>query len=177
MGRRNFLVEGLSGTGKTSVCKELLRRGHHAVNGDTDLAYRGDPGTGEPTDDAPSHWNHLWRVDQVRDLVADHRERFTFFCGGSRNLSSFVDLFDAVFVLELDVETLMRRLDQRPDDEFGGRPGERELVLRLHRDRAMAGLPTSGIPIDAGAPLARVVDEIVCRAESTDSRLRGDASG
>ena len=47
MGRRNFLIEGVSGTGKTSVCTELRRRGFHAVNGDTDLAYQGDPETGE----------------------------------------------------------------------------------------------------------------------------------
>ena len=59
MGLRNYLVEGVSGTGKTSVCKELRRRGFHAINGDTDLAYQGDPETGEPTDDVPSHWHHV----------------------------------------------------------------------------------------------------------------------
>ena len=48
MGRRNYLIEGLSGTGKTSVCDELQRRGHHAIHGDRELAYRGDPETGEP---------------------------------------------------------------------------------------------------------------------------------
>jgi hypothetical protein len=31
MGRPNYLVEGLSGTGKTSVCDELQRRGFHPV--------------------------------------------------------------------------------------------------------------------------------------------------
>lgn len=62
MGERNFLVEGVSGTGKTSVCHELRRRGHHAVNGDTELAFQGDPATGEPTAGGPSHWHHLWRV-------------------------------------------------------------------------------------------------------------------
>lgn len=41
MGVRNYLVEGVSGTGKTSVCRELQRRGHHAVNGDTELANKG----------------------------------------------------------------------------------------------------------------------------------------
>ena len=50
MGVRNFLVEGLSGTGKTTVADELERRGHHAVHGDRELAYQGDAATGEPTD-------------------------------------------------------------------------------------------------------------------------------
>ena len=47
MGMRNYLIEGVSGTGKTSVCKELQRRGYYAINGDTELAYQGDPETGK----------------------------------------------------------------------------------------------------------------------------------
>ena len=71
MGVRNYLVEGVSGTGKTSVCHELRRRGYDAINGDTDLAYQGDPVTGLPTDTAV-HEHHLWDVRRVRELVADH---------------------------------------------------------------------------------------------------------
>lgn len=167
MGLRNFLVEGVSGAGKTSVCVELRRRGYHAVNGDTDLAYQGDPATGEPTD-VPSHWHHIWRVGQVRDLVADRSERYTFFCGGSRNRSKFIDVFDAVFVLDIDLETLHERLDQRSEDEFGGRSSERDLVVQLHRSQE--DRPESGISIDATAPLAAVVDEIVGRALGTPPR-------
>ena len=121
VGIRNFLIEGVSGTGKTSLCRELRQRGHHAINGDTERAYQGDPKTGEPTDGVPSHWHHIWRVERVRALVADQSERFTFLCGGSRNFSKFVDLFDALFVLEVDVETLKRRLDQGQEGEFGAR--------------------------------------------------------
>ena len=50
MGKRNYLIEGVSSTGKTSVCNELQRRGYHAINGDKELAYQGDPETGKPTD-------------------------------------------------------------------------------------------------------------------------------
>lgn len=53
MGVRNYLVEGVSGTGKTSVCHELSRRGYQAINGDRELAYRGDPATGQPTRPTP----------------------------------------------------------------------------------------------------------------------------
>ncbi|MEU8384450.1 AAA family ATPase [Streptosporangium sp. NPDC048865] len=162
MGIRNYLVEGVSGTGKTSVCKELRRRGYHALNGDTDLAYQGDPETGRPTSGGPPHENHIWRVDRVKDLVADRSEEVTFFCGGSRNFSRFVDLFDGVFVLEVDLDTLNRRLDERPEDEWGGRPAERELIVRLHRTGE--DTPGNGVSIDATAPLSDVVDEILRRA-------------
>lgn len=171
MGIRNYLVEGVSGTGKTSVCQELRRRGYDAVNGDTELAYQGDPRTGEPTE-GRSHRHHLWDVDRVRGLVADRTEPVTFFCGGSRNFDRFIDLFDGVFVLEIDLETLDRRLDQRPAAEFGGRPDERELVVRLHRTKE--DTPRGGQPIDATAPLEDVVDEILRRVGEHDERRGRD---
>ncbi len=134
MGRRNYLIEGLSGTGKTSVCDELQRRGHHAIHGDRELAYQGDPATGEPTEGG-GHEHHIWNVDKVKALVADRNEATAFFCGGSRNFSKFIDLFDGVFVLEVDLATLHRRLDERPDDEWGGgKPTERELIVRWASD-------------------------------------------
>lgn len=158
MGASNYLVEGVSGTGKTAVCQELTRRGYHAINGDRDLAYQGHPETGEPTESA-GHRNHIWDVVRVRALVADHHEPVTFFCGGSRNFSKFIDLFDAVFVLDVDLETLHRRLDQRLPDEWGSKPSERDLIVRLHRTRE--DIPQTGLVINAMPPLTDVVDEIL----------------
>ena len=158
---RNFLVEGVSATGKTSVCRELQRRGHHAINGDTDLAYQGDPLTGTPLDTAV-HEHHIWYVDRVRAIAADRSEPATFFCGGSRNFARFIDVFDTVFVLEVDLDTLLRRLGERDDDEWGGIPSERDLVVRLHATRE--DVPAQGVVIDATQPLAAVVDEILRRA-------------
>ncbi len=110
-----------------------------------------------PTDTA-SHEHHLWNVRRVRALVADRGEAVTFFCGGSRNFTTFLDLFDGVFVLQLDRTTLEERLDARVGDEWGASPEERALVLRLHR--CGEDVP-NGIPVDATAPLEQVVDEIV----------------
>lgn len=158
VGGRNYLVEGVSGSGKTSVCRELNRRGYHAINGDLDLAYQGDPDTGEATDSA-MHEHHIWDVSRVQALVAEEHEPVTFFCGGSRNFSRFIELFDEVFVLEVDLDTLHRRLDQRPGDEWGSKPPERDLIVRLHRTKE--DIPRTGVVIDATPPLADVVDEIL----------------
>ena len=165
MGVRNYLIEGGSGTGKSSVCKELQRRGFYAINGDNDLAYQGDPDTGEPTDGF-GHEHHIWHVGKVGTLVANQDEAVAFFCGGSRNVSCFVDLFDGAFVLEVDLDTLNRRFDGRTEDEWGGRQTERELILRLHRTKE--DIPKNGIVIDATAPLARVVDEILRQSEANE---------
>ena len=157
VGIKNYLIEGVSGTGKTSVCKELQRRGYHAINGDNKLAYQGDPETGKPTDGL-THEHHIWHVDKVKAIVASQDEAVTFFCGGSRNFSKFIDIFDGVFVLEVDLDTLNRRLDERPENEWGGKQRERELIIRLHQTKE--DTPKNGIIIDATAPVTRVVDEI-----------------
>jgi hypothetical protein len=167
MGVRNYLVEGVSGTGKTSVCRELQRRGYFAVNGDTELAYQGDPDTGEPLAGA-RHEHHIWDVDRVRALIADQNQEMAFFCGGSRNFSKFIGLFDGVFVLQIDAVTLNRRLDDRPEDEWGGRPAERARVVRMHRTQE--DVPGNAIVIDATAPLAQVVDEILRQAVKDPAR-------
>jgi broad-specificity NMP kinase len=168
MGIHNYLIEGLSGTGKTSVCDELQRRGYQAIHGDRELAYQGDPETGEATDDS-GHEHHIWDVDRVGALVADKDVAETFFCGGSRNFPKFIDLFDGVFVLDLDLETLNRRLDARPDSDWGGgKPVEREFIARLHATGE--DIPKDGIRIDASAPLSRVVDEILQKAKQIASR-------
>ena len=166
MGMRNYLVEGVSGTGKSSVCGELQRRGYHAINGDTELAYQGDPATGAPRPGA-AHQHHIWDVARVRDLIADQKDAVTFFCGGSRNFSEFVALFDGIFVLQIDVDTLTQRLDQRSVDEWGGRPEERELIVRLHRTQE--DVPGNGIVIDGTAALEDVVDEIIRHSVGPDS--------
>ena len=163
MGVRNYLIDGVSGAGKTAVCKELQRRGYHAINGDTELAYQGDPETGNPVE-GRTHERHIWHVDRVKALVAGNDTAVTFFCGGSRNFADFIELFDGIFVLEVDLDTLNRRLDQRAEDEWGGRKTERQLIARLHQTRE--DIPKNGIVIDANTPIAHVVDEILRRSEA-----------
>ncbi|MDL2405870.1 nucleoside kinase [Rhizobium calliandrae] len=169
MGVRNYLIEGVSGSGKTSVATELQQRGYHAIHGDRQLAYQGDLQTGEPLDGyaleqntldvVVQHQRHLWDVDKVKSLVADQSHPISFFCGGSRNFHHFIDLFDGVFVLDVDLDTLKGRLAGRPEDEFGGKPAEREMIVRLHATKE--DIPKSATTIDATAPLACVVDDIL----------------
>lgn len=178
MGVRNYLVSGVSGAGKTAVCTELQRRGYQAIHGDRELAYQGDPETGIPTA-GPRHEysatfiseHHIWHVEKVRALVANQDESVTFFCGGSRNSAKFIDLFDGVFILEVDFDTMIRRIAERvavdPTD-WGGKPEEREITAREYHTRE--GIPKNGRHIDATAPLARVVDEIIRLSDANRAR-------
>ena len=121
MGKRNYLIEGVSGTGNTCVCHELRRRRYFAIHGDRDLRQHTDPTTGERLITFLSaeirHASNLWDVKKVRRLAANQDDEVTFFCGSSRNFNEFIDVFDEVFVLHVDADTLNERLDNRPDDD------------------------------------------------------------
>jgi broad-specificity NMP kinase len=172
MGIENYLIEGGSGVGKTSVATELERRGYHAVHGDRVLAYPGDPTTGERL--APFiverhradlefvSRHHIWDVDRVQALIVDRTHPMTFFCGGSRNFHRFISHFDAVFVLDVDLDTLKQRLDGR-SNEWGSEPAERALILRQHVTRE--DIAQNATRIDATGPIARVVDDILARCK------------
>lgn len=159
MGIRNYLIEGIWCTGKTSACNELRRRGYHTVSGDDELAYWGHPTTGEPLDSSAfEHW--IWDVDKVRAVVADQTHDASFFCGGSRNFAHFIDLFDEVFVLEVDLETLNERLALRSEADWGGLPSDGEANARLQHS-TQSSIPKRGIRVDATAPITQVVDSIL----------------
>jgi adenylate kinase family enzyme len=178
MGRRNYLIDGVSGAGKTAVCAELQRRGYQAIDGDNELAYQGDPETGTPTNGLKHEHSaifisehQIWDVEKVQAFVANQDETVTFFCGGSKNSSKYIALFDGVFVLEVDLDTSLRRIDERvaldPTD-WGGTPEEREITVRMYHTKA--ALPQNGTIIDATPPLARVVDEILRQSDAHNTR-------
>ena len=156
---RTYLIEGISGSGKTSVATALEARGFHVIHGDRVLAFQGDPETGAPlppdrrsTDPAFINAHHIWDVARVKTIIADRTRPVTFFCGASRNRQHFAHLFDAIEA----------RLAAR-HDEWGSDPAERALVAELHASRV--DLPANAIAIDATRPLDIVVDDILasCR--------------
>lgn len=159
MGVKNYVLDGVSCAGKTTVCDELQRRGFHAIHGDRELAYWGDAETGKPLDStAYEHW--IWDIDKVRALVADQAHAVTFLCGGCRNLHRFIHLVDGVLVLEIDEDTLNRRLALRPDSEWGGSPEAGALNARLQhaKNDYVADIATI---IDGTAAPECVVDAIL----------------
>ena len=182
MAKRNYLVEGLSGAGKSSVYEELIRRGYKAVSTDRAWAYHADPDTGLPGGPI-RHDTLMWhRQKAVRELESPEPE-VLFVCGSSRNRDRFLPYFTKIFNLRIDDDTMRRRLEERTDDDWPlGQEGV-ELMLTLNRSDEK---PAGAIDVDAIQPLRQVVDELLrlanCRTARSDSRLapwskRGSAIG
>ena len=154
MAKRNYLVEGLSGAGKSSVYEELVRRGYKAIS--TDRAWKrvAVAEIGPPGRPVHSRWDEQKALSELERLEPD----VLFVCGSSRNRDQFLGYFTKVFNLRIDDDTMRRRLDERTNNEFGKQPEELELMLRLNRSGTR---PAGAIDVDATQPLDKVVDEVL----------------
>jgi hypothetical protein len=65
--------------------------------------------------------------------------------------------------LEIDLETLNKRLAARPKDEWGGSAIEGESFAR-RQQATKEGFPKNATMIDATVPLSNVVDKILAIA-------------
>jgi len=157
MAKRNYLVEGLSGAGKSSVYEELIRRGYKAISTDRAWAYHADPDTGLPG--GPIHHdNWIWdRQKAVSELESPEPE-VLFVCGSSRNRDHFLPYFTKIFNLRIDDDTMRRRLQGRTGDDWELGPEAIGLMLELNRSDEK---PAGAMDIDATQPLHQVVDELL----------------
>lgn len=169
MAERNYLVEGLSGTGKSSVYEELIRRGYTAISTDRAWGYHADPDTGLPGGPM-RHDTWVWdRHKAVRDLERPEPD-VLFVCGSSRNRDDFLPYFTKVFNLRVDDETLRGRLQERIVTDVGTLPPSSarmwtpmqpaEVERTLERNRSDEK-PAGAIDVDATQPLSQVVDELL----------------
>jgi gluconate kinase len=182
MAKRNYLVEGLSGAGKSSVYEELIRRGYKAVSTDRAWKYYADPDTG--LRGGPRHSdNSMWDQQRAVSELESPEPEVLFVCGSSRNRDRFLPYFTKIFNLRIDEDTMRRRLQERTNNDFGKQPEEAELMLRLNRSDEK---PAGAIDIDATQPLHHVVDELLrlanCRTATSDSTptpwsKRGSSTG
>lgn len=167
-----LLVTGQAGSGKSSVAAELRRRGFAAYDTDAmpdvtgfDYAETGlpvPPGTGEishPIDFSRFAWN--WRIDRLQELLGSAED--VFICAITSNAVSLRHLFDLVYVLTLDGETLRERLHNRTDHDFGKDPREAAAVLRHNAVIGDEWRERGAVLVDSTRPVRDVVDEILAR--------------
>lgn len=155
----NYLIEGISGTGKTEVCYELQRRGYKAVEADEAFGFYGDPKTGQPTKEK-SQLNWIWDKNKVEEVL-NNKTDIIFVCGGAMNQNEFMHYFAEVFTLQVNDKTLKNRLLSRTNNDFGKHPEDLDRQLEWNKGVIEYAKQRGTILIDATKPVADVVDEIL----------------
>lgn len=167
-------ITGISGSGKSSVCKELKNRGYTAYDTDHDgIAFFYNNDTGEPItepvapEDRTPEWRskHTWKAkrEDVEKLAEEAKDKLVFLCGVTNNdADELWDLFDHVFALTLNEEALRDRIVNRSGGGFGKNPHELDAALNWQRTANEDYKKLGATLIDA-TRLDKVVGEIFSR--------------
>ncbi len=167
-------ITGNSGAGKSSVRKELQRRGYEAHDtDDNDITTWAHKATGSlverPEDESgrTKEWynQHEWKMSRqkVEEFAERAKDKSVFLCGSPSNADDMLDLYDQVVCLVLDKDTLQRRIASRTDHDFGKAPDELKSILGWHDIFQDRYKDNGAVIIDATQPLEQVVDEILTK--------------
>ncbi|OHA62249.1 MAG: hypothetical protein A2748_01400 [Candidatus Wildermuthbacteria bacterium RIFCSPHIGHO2_01_FULL_45_20] len=159
MAMNNYLIEGLSGTGKSSVCKELQKMGYRAIDADQSFSYFKDPKTELPTQKI-NQFYLTWDTKKVEEALA-HTTEPTFVCGGLVDMEKFMPYFKQIFILRVDNETLRKRLLTRKNNDFGKYPEDLQRQLEWNKGVEEYAKQKGATLIDATKPLSQVAQEIL----------------
>lgn len=153
---KRILITGMSGTGKSSVIRELAARGYTAVDTDEGgfseiVSVPADELTGiGPGQD----W--VWNEDRIQALLSRENGEILFLSGCSPNQGTFYPQLDAVILLTASPSVIVERLSTRTTNPFGKRPEEVARVLALQetiepllRQGTTAIIDTSREPLEA----------------------------
>ncbi len=168
MAQHNYLIRGLSGTGKSSVCAELIKRGYAAIDADDTVAYLETPcRTSSLGQRIPEIWN--WDIDKLAVMLSDKKESILFICGGATNESQFIQMFETAVTLSVDDDTMTQMLLNRINNGYRNRLDELAQQIKWNKtSREYTTKNKKDIVIDATRPLDDVVDAVI---ESTISNL------
>ena len=151
---KRVLLTGMSGTGKSSVVRELAARGFKAVNT--------DDGWSEPLPDG----RQRWREDAIQALLATEDADVLFVAGCEENQAQFHAQFDQIILLSAPLEVLVGRLATRTSNPYGKAPEELSRVVDDLQTVEPLLRRVADHEVRTTIPLNKVVTTILCLVDA-----------
>jgi dephospho-CoA kinase len=165
---KRVLLTGMSGTGKSTVIRELTARGYMAIDADDDgWSHWVDMRTGLPVP-APAEgeygWDKLdwvWHEERISRLLEREAGKVLFLAGTAINQGKFHAQFDHILLLSAPVAVIVERLARRRNNPYGSTPRALARVLEHLETVEPLLRRAAGHEIDTSAPLEEIVAEVL----------------
>ncbi len=165
---KKVFITGISGTGKTTIARELNSRGIYSISVDEveGLCHWENKSTKIKVDyDTELNKEfieaHEWMcdIDFLKRLLQEKPDVVVL--GSTENQNEFLNLFDKILLLQCSPETFIKRLVGRTDNDFGKDKGAQELILSWYKEFESKLLKKGAVSIDVEKPLEEVVESII----------------
>ncbi len=166
-------ITGFEGSGKSTVCTELKRRGYDAHDMDEEgIACMHSKKTGLPDTDILDYrlrtpkWTaeHSWLIlkDKIEQLAIRAEHATLFLCGTAEDEKEYTYLFDTIIALYVDKKILTHRILSRTGrNTYGKAPHEMEIIMRKYNTTVQDYQELNALIVDSSVPNDRVVDIIL----------------
>jgi shikimate kinase len=166
------LITGTSTSGKSSIAKELDKRGYEAYDTEHDgisAWYNKKTGKkaaefGEMPERSPE-WlsDHEWlmSLDWVSKMTRKAKSKTIFLCGGAANEAEVRNMCQTVIWLKTNEATIRKRVSAARDHDYGTKPHELAQAIK-DNDYGNVAYPAMGATIiEATQSLDKIVDDIL----------------
>lgn len=167
---KKIFITGVSGTGKTTIAKELEKRGYYAISIDEveGLCSWINQETGQKSGGKEVEMNaefvdkHNWicNTEHLNKLLSKEVD-VVFVLGRATNQEDFLHIFDKILLLQCSPETFCKRIEMRTDNTFGKNKKVQQQVIDGYKPYTEKMLGKGAIPIDTEKPINEVVDEVI----------------
>ncbi len=169
MASKKILVTGVSGTGKTTVCRELKKKGVDTIGIDETegLSYWVNKETRErlvKKADFSEEFlaTHEWVCDmELLTKLTEEVDGPVVICGNVENILEIVDFCDTSLLLVCSPETFFARIDSREDNEYGQSEDAKNFMLSYYEKDNQKCLQAGAVTIDAEHSIEEVVADVM----------------
>jgi len=166
---KKILVTGVSGTGKTTVCRELQKRGVKTIGIDEvdGLSYWVNKETkkrlvkkADCSKEFLSTYEWICDMTVLKSLTDDIDEPIVI-CGNVENIIECIDFCDTSLLLVCTPETFFSRIDSRNDNEYGQSEDAKNFMLSYYEGDNKKCIEAGAAVIDAEQSIGAVLDSVM----------------